>query len=70
MQQQRSAIPMLGKADLCARLNISERTIENLVKQGAFPPPVRIGKYVYWSETAIGKWQERLFSAQEAWPIH
>jgi len=70
MQQQSQLSPMLGKADLCTRLNVSERTIENLVKQGNFPPPVRIGKYVYWSETAIVKWQERLFAAQESWSIH
>jgi predicted DNA-binding transcriptional regulator AlpA len=58
---------LLTKHDLCARLSISIRTIENLVKAGSFPPPVRIGKCVYWSEIAVSKWQRRLFAEQENW---
>lgn len=61
---------LLDKATLCERLNISPRTIENMVKDGSFPPPVRVGKYVYWSEIAIRGWQRRLFAAQEAWTSH
>lgn len=59
--------PMLSKSDLCERLGICQRTIENMVRDGAFPPPVRIGKFVYWSEAAVQKWQQRLFIAQENW---
>ena len=70
MQQQMGVSTQLRKKDLCARLNISERTIENMVKEGIFPPPVRVGKYVYWSEIAVRKWQERLFAAQESWVMH
>ncbi|WP_084414701.1 helix-turn-helix transcriptional regulator [Chitinibacter tainanensis] len=58
---------LLTKASLCEQLKISERTLENMVRQGVFPPPVRIGKYVYWSETAVVKWQELRFAAQNAW---
>lgn len=61
---------LLDKATLCERLNISPRTIENMVKDGSFPPPVRVGKFVYWSEVAIHAWQRRLFAAQEAWTGH
>lgn len=61
---------LLDKATLCERLNISPRTIENMVKDGSFPPPVRVGKFVYWSEAAIHAWQRRLFAAQEAWTGH
>ncbi len=61
---------LLDKATLCGRLNISPRTIENMVKDGSFPPPVRVGKYVYWSEVAVRAWQRRLFAAQEAWTGH
>lgn len=61
---------LLDKASLCERLNISPRTIENMVKDGSFPPPVRVGKYVYWSEVAVRTWQRRLFAAQEAWTGH
>lgn len=67
MQQNESVAALLGKAELCERLNVSERTVENMVKAGSFPPPVRVGKYVYWSEIAVKKWQQRLFAAQESW---
>lgn len=70
MQNITTIATLLGKADLCQRLNVSERTIENMVNEGAFPPPVRVGKYVYWSEIAVRKWQERLFAAQESWVMH
>ena len=56
-----------SKDELCTSLGISKRTIENMVRDGSFPPPVRLGKCVYWSETAIHSWQRRLFAAQEAW---
>ncbi|MCK2126563.1 helix-turn-helix domain-containing protein [Thauera aromatica] len=62
--------PLLDKATLCKRLNISPRTIENMVKDGSFPPPVRVGKYVYWTEASVQSWQRRLFAAQEAWTGH
>lgn len=61
---------LLDKTTLCERLNISARTIENMVKDGSFPPPVRLGKYVYWSEAAVRAWQRRLFAAQESWTGH
>lgn len=61
---------LLDKASLCERLNISPRTVENMVKAGTFPPPVRVGKFVYWSEVAVATWQRRLFAAQEAWTVH
>lgn len=58
---------LLNKSDLCERLTLSARTIENMVKAKAFPPPVRIGKHVYWSATAVSQWQQRLFAEQEQW---
>lgn len=60
---------LLNKAELCAKLNISPRTIENMVRDGRFPPAVRIGKYVYWSERSIIGWQEKLFAAQTNWQV-
>jgi len=36
----------LSKGDLCASLGISKRTIETMVRDGIFPPPVRLGKCV------------------------
>jgi len=61
---------LLNKASLCERLSISPRTLENMVNDGAFPPSVRIGKYVYWSEVAVVAWQRRMFAAQEAWTVN
>lgn len=58
---------LIKKAELCARLSISIRTLENMVKVGQFPPPVRIGKFMYWSNTAVSAWQEKLFAEQESW---
>ncbi|MDT6962243.1 AlpA family phage regulatory protein [Cupriavidus sp. SZY C1] len=58
---------LINKQELCERLSVSERTIENMVKADAFPPPVRIGKQVFWSETAVRQWQRALFAAQENW---
>lgn len=58
---------LLSKEALCKSLGISKRTVENMCRDGSFPPPVRIGKCVYWSELAVQTWQRRLFAAQESW---
>lgn len=57
----------LRKADVCAALGISQRTLDNLVLRNEFPPGVRIGKWSYWSSKAIENFQERAFSLQESW---
>lgn len=58
---------LLGKSDVCAHLKLSLRTLEGMVKAGKFPPPVRMGKYVLWSQTAIDGWRARMFGPQENW---
>jgi len=58
---------LINKQELCERLSVSERTIENMVKADTFPAPVRIGKHVFWSEIAVHRWQAALFAAQENW---
>lgn len=58
---------ILGKLQVCERIGLCERTLETMVKSGAFPPPVRLGKRVYWSITAVEKWHTALFAPQEAW---
>ncbi|PLZ02395.1 DNA-binding protein [Burkholderia sp. WAC0059] len=65
-----TVIRQINKQTLCERLSISERTLENMVREGSFPPPVRIGKHVYWTEVAVRRWQEQVFSAQENWSGH
>ncbi|ODU50605.1 MAG: hypothetical protein ABS92_02590 [Thiobacillus sp. SCN 63-374] len=58
---------LLDKASVCQRLGIAPRTLENMVSEGEFPPSVKLGKYVYWSEKAILKWLQLRFAAQESW---
>lgn len=58
---------LLKKSDVCKRLSLSLRTLESMVKAGTFPPSVRMGKHVYWSEAAILGWMSRMFGPQEAW---
>lgn len=57
----------LKKADVCAELGISQRTLDNLVLRNEFPPGVRIGKWSYWSAKAIESFRERAFRLQENW---
>ncbi|WP_430407345.1 helix-turn-helix transcriptional regulator [Hydrogenophaga sp.] len=61
------AVTRLKKADVCAELGISQRTLDNLVQRNEFPPGVRIGKWSYWSSKAIENFRERAFSMQENW---
>lgn len=58
---------LLKKTEVCEQLALSLRTLESMVKAGTFPPPVRMGKHVYWSEAAIATWMNRMFGPQEAW---
>lgn len=58
---------LLKKTEVCKKLALSVRTLESMVKAGTFPPPVRMGKHVYWSEVAILSWMNRMFGVQEAW---
>lgn len=60
-------LTVLSKEDLCQRLNLSARTIENMVKRNDFPPPIRIGKKVYWSEKVVALWIARIFKKQQDW---
>lgn len=57
----------LSKADVARTLCIGERTLDKLVAQRKFPPGVRFGRFLYWSEQAVLKWQGSLFEAQMAW---
>lgn len=58
---------LLNKSAVCERLCISSRNLETMVKEGTFPPAVRLGKSVYWSEAAVSKWHQLAFLAQENW---
>jgi predicted DNA-binding transcriptional regulator AlpA len=57
----------LKKIDVCERLQISARTLEGLVKKGSFPPAVRMGKHIYWSEKCVSDFVTRKFATQNGW---
>lgn len=57
----------LRKADVCAELDISERTLNNLVARLQFPPGVKVGKWVYWTRKALDAYRVRTFNLQETW---
>ncbi|WP_298012772.1 helix-turn-helix domain-containing protein [uncultured Aquabacterium sp.] len=58
---------LLTKDAVCAHLSVSPRCLETMVRDGLFPPPVRIGKAVYWSQAALERWLVESFSHQERW---
>ena len=55
---------MQSKSEVLSLLNISERTLENMVKKGNFPPGVRLGRQMFWLTQAIQKWQTASFQTQ------
>lgn len=57
----------LDKAAVAEKLGIGARTLDKLVAEGRFPPGVRFGRFLYWSEQVVLKWQGTLFEAQMAW---
>lgn len=60
-------IRLIMKSDVIARLNISERTLEKLIKARRFPSPLRIGKRVQWVESVVSRWLEQAVAAQMSW---
>lgn len=58
---------LLNKAAVCEKLAISPRCLEMMVRDRVFPPPVRLGRHVYWTETALNNWHTSAFAAQERW---
>ena len=58
---------LLDKKALSARLGLSPRTLEKMVKDGEFPPGVRVGRFLYWTEAVVAAWKERLFASQRTW---
>lgn len=58
---------LLSKPQVCERLGLSARTLEAMVNDGQFPPPVRLGKRVYWCEPVVAAWLQRVFGPQLSW---
>ncbi|GAB3630345.1 hypothetical protein PTE30175_03583 [Pandoraea terrae] len=55
---------ILVKTDVLVLLGISERLLENWVRDGKFPRPVRLGKRVVWHRDAVDQWKRLTFAHQ------
>lgn len=66
-QQTSVTNALLTRDALAARLGLSLRTLDNMVKTRQFPSGVRIGRFLYWTEASVQTWQKRVFQAQESW---
>lgn len=58
---------LLTKEQVAQRMGLSVRTLECLVAKGEFPHGVRVGRFLYWTESAVSTWHQRVFAAQLAW---
>jgi len=55
---------ILNKQQVLAMLGISERLLENWVRDNKFPRPVRLGKRCVWLKAAVEQWQALTFAHQ------
>lgn len=68
-----TAAPALQQADIlekeavCAMLGMKKRCLEGLVLRKEFPPPVQLGRKVYWSRQAVEQWRNIKFAPQLVW---
>lgn len=58
---------LMTKEQVAKNMGLSARTLEGLVAKGEFPPGVRVGRFLYWTESAITAWHQRRFAMQLAW---
>ena len=67
VQPQVSKANMFTKHEVAQKLGVSVRTLDNLVAAREFPPGARVGRFLYWTESAITAWHQRIFAAQLNW---
>ena len=58
---------LLGKVEVMSLLDVSDRTLEKLVRARRFPPPLRLGKTVRWAESVVQQWLLNKLEAQLSW---
>lgn len=58
---------LLTKDQVAQNMGLSVRTLEGLVAKGEFPEGVRVGRFLYWTTSAITAWHQRKFAVQLAW---
>ncbi len=58
----------ISKKEVCARIGISERTLDKLiVKDKAFPDGVSMGKQKFWLPVVVERYKASLFQMQSQW---
>ncbi len=59
---------LLTPEDVAARLQISKRQIHNLINDGDFPPPMKVGRLNRWRELDVDNYVEQLALAADTSP--
>jgi DNA-binding transcriptional MerR regulator len=59
---------MLPTRLICARYNVTNRTVDRWVESGILPPPVRINGLRYWSQRELEQRERELLSNSHARP--
>lgn len=54
----------LSKAAVLNMLEISERNLENSIREQRFPPGVKIGKKLFWTHEVVQLWLDEKFANQ------
>lgn len=54
----------LSKSAVLEILEISERSLENIVREQRFPPGVKIGKKLFWTNDVVKSWLDDQFAKQ------
>jgi predicted DNA-binding transcriptional regulator AlpA len=60
-------VELLQKNTVAKRLGVSERTIEKMVKDRKFPPPLKLGKCALWADDVVEGWLAAALVAQKTW---
>lgn len=58
---------ILEKEAVCAMAGMKKRCLVGLVLRKEFPPPVQLGRKVYWSRQAVEQWRNIKFAPQLVW---
>ena len=46
----------IDQRDVARYLGVTTRTVRNLIKSGALPPPIRIGRTQFWLKDKFTRW--------------
>lgn len=63
----KETVQLIGKAEVCTMLGISDRTLEKLVRSRQFPAPLRLGKRVNWVDSVVQSWLLKAVEPQLDW---